>query len=57
MVRGLRRHGPGKWALILSDYDFNANRTSVDLKDKFRNMLRRGEIPQDIIRDYNLELK
>ena len=30
--------GTGKWALALSQYKFQECRTSVDLKDKWRNL-------------------
>ena len=53
LLAGLRRHGPGKWAEILADYTFN-NRNSVDLKDKYRTMRRKNEIPLDILKDYNI---
>ena len=37
---GVARHEglPNMWAMILSKYEFNACRSSVDLKDKWRNM-------------------
>lgn len=34
---GVRRYGVGNWRLILMGYSF-ANRTAVDLKDKWRNI-------------------
>ncbi len=39
LLDGVREHGVGKWAAILrSSACFNAVRTSVDLKDKWRNL-------------------
>lgn len=39
LLDGVREHGVGKWAAILrSSGAFNAVRTSVDLKDKWRNL-------------------
>jgi hypothetical protein len=37
---GVARFGAGKWKTILSFYNFN-NRTTVDLKDKWRNLCKR----------------
>ena len=34
------RHGPGNWKQILNTFPFK--RTAVDLKDKWRNMIKRG---------------
>ncbi|XP_055038615.2 telomeric repeat-binding factor 1 [Misgurnus anguillicaudatus] len=34
---GVRRHGEGKWAIILNEFDFK-NRTSVMLKDRWRTL-------------------
>lgn len=42
LKEGLRRFGK-KWAIILATYDFD-DRTQVDLKDKARNLKKRGEI-------------
>lgn len=39
LLKGVRKHGPGNWAKILSCYEFAPGRTSVDLKDKYRNLL------------------
>ena len=38
--RGVRLHGNGAWATILRTGSFAAHRTNVDLKDKWRNMVR-----------------
>lgn len=39
LLEGVREHGVGKWAAILrSSAAFNTVRTSVDLKDKWRNL-------------------
>lgn len=39
---GVERHGEGKWAVILREYAerFHRGRISVDLKDKWRNMVK-----------------
>ena len=42
MRRGVRRFGVGHWKEILARYPFQ-NRTSVNLKDKWRNMLKNGQ--------------
>ncbi|XP_074280738.1 telomere repeat-binding factor 4-like [Silene latifolia] len=39
---GIAKHGVGKWKFILQDPDFRIllkNRTNIDLKDKYRNMV------------------
>ena len=41
--RGVALHGTGAWAAILCTGSFAAQRTNVDLKDKWRNMVRAGE--------------
>ena len=41
--RGVGLHGNGAWAAILRTGGFAAQRTNVDLKDKWRNMARAGE--------------
>ena len=41
--RGVGVHGNGAWATILCTGSFAAQRTNVDLKDKWRNMVRAGE--------------
>lgn len=38
LVRGVRRLGEGKWSKILHEGGFAESRTSVDLKDKWRNL-------------------
>lgn len=37
LASGVLKYGKGKWAEILATYDFG-DRTSVDLKDKWRNL-------------------
>eukprot|EP00112_Aurelia_sp_Birch-Aquarium-sp1_P011322 Seg2380.4 transcript_id=Seg2380.4/GoldUCD/mRNA.D3Y31 product="Telomeric repeat-binding factor 2" protein_id=Seg2380.4/GoldUCD/D3Y31 len=39
--QGVRRFGVGSWAKILENYPFE-NRTSVNLKDKYRNLIKNG---------------
>jgi Myb-like DNA-binding domain len=41
LFAGVRRFGAGKWKLILAAYPFNARRSPVDLKDKWRNVLKK----------------
>lgn len=43
LLDGVRIFGPGRWKKILSSYDFHHKRTAVDLKDKYRNVLRAQE--------------
>lgn len=43
LLEGVRKHGAGKWKKILNSYSFHRKRTAVDLKDKYRNMLRARE--------------
>ena len=48
--RGVGVHGNGAWAAILRTGSFAAQRTNVDLKDKWRNMVRAGEpMPADAL--------
>lgn len=49
LIRCTREYGFGNWAVILKAGDFNRCRSSVDLKDKFRTMEKRGELPQDLL--------
>lgn len=39
LEEGVETHGSA-WSTILAQYKFNACRTQVDLKDKWRNMLK-----------------
>lgn len=42
---GVKEHGPGNWRAILNDVRFGAvlaNRDNIQLKDKYRNLLRIG---------------
>jgi hypothetical protein len=38
---GVLRFGVGKWKHILTAYPFNVRRSSVDLKDKWRNIMKK----------------
>jgi hypothetical protein len=40
--RGIQKYGVGKWAEIHEHYEFD-ERSKVDLKDKWRNMVRNRE--------------
>lgn len=46
LVQGVERHGGLFWSQILADGGFN-NRTQIDLKDRFRNMLKQVTQPGD----------
>lgn len=39
LIKGVKRHGHGKWARILLDYDFEG-RSGTMLKDRWRVLLR-----------------
>lgn len=43
LVDGIRKFGVGNWKRILCAYEFHEKRTAVDLKDKYRNILRAEE--------------
>lgn len=43
LLAGVARFGVGNWKKILSEYKFHHKRTAVDLKDKYRNILRAQE--------------
>jgi hypothetical protein len=45
LVSGYRRFGTD-WRAIQQHYQFHPARTNVDLKDKFRNLVRSGVIEQ-----------
>ncbi len=42
LKKAVKRFGPGKWSEMRLAYDFNG-RTNVNLKDKWRNMVKNGE--------------
>jgi hypothetical protein len=47
LLEGIERNGIGKWQDILSDPQYGcvlANRTNVDLKDRYRNLKKSGKI-------------
>ncbi len=45
--KGIRRHGVGHWAMIKSDWPMELrDRTSVQIKDCYRTMLKRGELSE-----------
>ncbi|XP_008297590.1 telomeric repeat-binding factor 1 [Stegastes partitus] len=43
LKQGVQRHGQGKWALILMDYDFEG-RTGTMLKDRWRVLMRTHKV-------------
>ncbi|CAN8069977.1 unnamed protein product [Agarophyton chilense] len=43
LLEGVRKYGAGKWKKILTCYEFHWKRTAVDLKDKYRNIIRAQE--------------
>ncbi|XP_024970707.1 telomere repeat-binding factor 4-like [Cynara cardunculus var. scolymus] len=48
LCAGVEKHGHGKWKVILSDPEFAsslANRSNIDLKDKWRNLGSSGGMP------------
>merc|ERR1711916_210050 len=46
LVEGVKKHGAGHWSDIVSDskLTFSPKRTNVDLKDKWKNLLKSGKI-------------
>lgn len=38
LIEGVQEYGKGSWAEILAAFEFNDCRTSVNLKDKWRNL-------------------
>ena len=44
------RSFPRQWATILTSYPFDVDRTSVDLKDKFRNLAKNKLIPEELLK-------
>ena len=47
LKRGVRDWGVGNWAAILDQYEFLSQRTSVSLKDKWRNLVKAGYVNLD----------
>ncbi|XP_038076918.1 telomeric repeat-binding factor 2-like isoform X2 [Patiria miniata] len=43
LKKAIRRYGVGRWSEMIVSYDFNG-RTNVNLKDKWRTMVKNGEI-------------
>lgn len=43
LLDGVKQYGAGNWKCILRSYSFHTKRTAVDLKDKYRNILRARE--------------
>lgn len=40
LIRGVEKFGVGKWTSILKNFSFHKKRSAIDLKDKYRNMVR-----------------
>jgi len=40
LLRGVEIFGVGKWTSILRNFNFQKKRSAIDLKDKYRNILR-----------------
>jgi len=49
LVEGVEKFGLGQWAVILQNYAFPPYRSSVSLKDKWRNMKKNKEIPHQFM--------
>lgn len=50
LIFGMRTFGPGRWVQIKNLYgDIFKNRSSVMLKDKFRNLRRQKKLPDDLL--------
>ncbi|KAJ1472387.1 hypothetical protein T484DRAFT_1975465 [Baffinella frigidus] len=45
LIKGVKRFGKGKWKEILEAYEFRNNRSTVDVKDKWRNLEKTGRVP------------
>ncbi|KAH7322834.1 hypothetical protein B0I35DRAFT_426566 [Stachybotrys elegans] len=46
LIKGVRKHGVGKWRVILNDKEFKfENRTATNLKDRFRTCYPDGFLP------------
>ncbi|KAL6057118.1 Myblike DNA-binding domain containing protein [Balamuthia mandrillaris] len=43
LMQGVKKYGAGNWATIRQNFTFHSRRTTVDLKDKYRNLLRAQE--------------
>lgn len=40
LMDGVKKYGKGNWSEILKNYPFHKKRSSVDLKDKYRNLMK-----------------
>jgi hypothetical protein len=49
LLSGYRKF-PRQWAVILNSFPFDVDRTSVDLKDKFRNLEKNKLIPEELLK-------
>jgi Myb-like DNA-binding domain len=58
IIEGLRTHGKGSWASIKEEYDvLFSMRTSGQIKDCFRRMYQKGEIPKDLMAEWEKDEK
>ena len=48
LYKGIKRHGVGQWAAIKVDQSFTS-RTGVQLKDRWRSMLKDNKIMSDLV--------
>lgn len=46
LLSGVEKFGHGQWASILRSYDFGPYRDNVSLKDKWRNLVKKGQVPK-----------
>ena len=49
LVDGVRKYGVGSWSQIYLNYSFLPCRDNVSLKDKWRNMIKSKEAPDEYL--------
>eukprot|EP00474_Spongospora_subterranea_P009147 CRZ09605.1 hypothetical protein [Spongospora subterranea] len=47
LKKGIAKHGVGQWKEILEAGNFQEGRTTMDIKDKYRNMVKKNNIAQN----------